>query len=311
VIMAQSPTSNFVTINASVSPDGDVQLFPSFITSSPHASTYDEFEHMFAVEFVDSRGEIVGRAPLPSYELCTEPQTSSGNVVLMAKVILPEDVESFRIVRERDVLAEYHAPPETPEVRFTWSPPDRAHGLIEVTWEADNPGNVPLHFLLAFDNTRAGRWQPVSFVTPNTSARIDVDRLPGGNQCCIRLLCSDGFHTVYADSSIFALEPRPCQAFILDPEDGHRLAAGSALELSGQGYWMEEDRAEYDDLFWWSSLDGELGRGQTLTVVLSGGLHQITLRAGRDDRMSESSIDVFVEDDSGYEPTGESPEVNI
>ena len=86
-----------------------------------------------------------------------------------------------------------------------------------------------------------------------------------------------------------------CLAMILAPEADTRLEQGSPLHLQGQGYWLEEHRAELENLVWSSSLAGALGSGPNIDVAgLEAGKHEITLAAGEGDRVGTASIEIVV-----------------
>jgi hypothetical protein len=124
---------------------------------------------------------------------------------------------------------------------------------------------------------------------------VDFDLLPGGDRCRIGVLATDGVNTIVAESPSFAVPVKPCRAMILAPEDGSSFAIGELVLLQGQGYYLEEQQAETEELVWTSSQAGELGRGMTVEVKgLSPGLHRITLRAGTGERAGEASISIGI-----------------
>ncbi len=82
---------------------------------------------------------------------------------------------------------------------------------------------------------------------------------------------------------------------ILAPADGAVFPVGGTVVLQGQGFYLEEHRPELETLDWSSSQDGPLGRGLLIRVKgLPPGTHDIVLRAGVDERVGESSIQIQV-----------------
>jgi hypothetical protein len=163
-----------------------------------------------------------------------------------------------------------------------------------LTWTARHIDERPLHAIVVYDPVGDDGWRPVSLVTEELSYEVDLRQLPGGPHCRLGVVCSDGFNTVQVASPPFPLPLRPCQAFIVAPLDQERFAVGERVVLRGQGYWLEEDQPEEADLRWWSSLDGPLGRGGTLSATLSPGLHALTLAAGRGERIGTMTVTVSV-----------------
>jgi hypothetical protein len=109
------------------------------------------------------------------------------------------------------------------------------------------------------------------------------------------VVATDRANTVTAVSDPFRVEVKPPHAIVLGLADGATLPSGKLVLLRGQGYYLEEERAELDDLVWTSSRDGDLGKGAFVEVPrLSDGTHRVTLAVGSGDRASRASITVQV-----------------
>jgi hypothetical protein len=295
----------FLTVIGHVTSDDRVDLFPGFATSESHRVEAD-VESPFVAELLDQDGGVLARHPLPTQELCADGEAID-LIALMGKVPVPSSTSALRIRRDDRTLYERPVSREPPELRLTWRPTGRPSGRETVTWEATHPADLDLHFIVVYNNREDDSgWRPVSLVTPGTSQEVDLEQLPGGPNCRLGVICSDGFNTVWATTSPFELPLRPCQAFIVSPLAGERFSSGEAVVLRGQGYWMEEDRPEMEELTWASSLDGELGRGATVPVALQRGQHTVTLSAGHGDRISTASVSVRVDGDGQISP-GEGP----
>jgi hypothetical protein len=291
----------FLTVLGFVTPDGGLELFPGFETAAPHRVVSDPTSN-FVVELLDLENRTLIRHALPAEELCGD-GPSTGGTALMGKIPFPGSAATMRILRDEQVLLERSVPAGQPDVRLTWEPSDRLQQHEIVTWEATHPQGLRLHFIVVYDHEGGDRWRPVSLVTSATSYEVNLGQLPGGRRCRLGVIGTDGFNTTWTTSREFTLPLRPCQAFIFSPIDGERLRVGEPLVLRGQGYWMEEDRTELEDLEWFSSLDGALGRGSAVGASLRLGEHTITLLAGRDDRASTMSVTVNVQDDGGTAAT--------
>jgi hypothetical protein len=291
----------FLTVIGHVGSDDRVELFPGFATSEPHRVA-EEVDSSFVAELLDRDGRVVGRYAVPAGELCADEEPIDGTA-LMGKVPIPSGTAALRIRRDDRTLYERPVPSEQPEVHMTWDPPDQPGSRETVTWEASHPADLDLYFIVVFNNREDDSgWRPVSLMTSATSHEVDLQQLPGGLKCRLGVICSDGFNTVQATTAPFELPLRPCQAFIVAPLEGERFYSGETVVLRGQGYWMEEDRPEMEELTWSSSLDGELGRGATVSVALRRGQHSVTLRAGYGERISTASVTVRMDDDGQVAP---------
>jgi hypothetical protein len=284
----------FVTVMGLIDPEGELRMFPGFSTSAEHrVVTGDHSEYV--AELVAADGQVLLAQSIPEHELCTDGGPVVG-IALIAKIRFTTGTAVMRITRRNITLAELPVPAEAPTVRLTWEPGERLRRRETITWTAGHPQDVPVHSIVVYDPVGDDSWRPVSLVTNETAYEIDFEQLPGGPACRVGVVCTDGFNTVQTGSAPFPLPLRPCQPFIVAPLDHQHFVVGDQVILRGQGYWMEEDRAEQDALTWWSSLDGELGRGATLSVPLSPGLHTITLAAGRETRVGTMSVTVAVGD---------------
>jgi hypothetical protein len=285
----------FLTVMALLDPDGGVQVFPGFSTTSDHRVLSGHHSEYTAV-FLGADGQTLSEQSLGAEDLCTDGGPPAG-LALVGKIPFPARATALRISRHDDVLVELGVPETGPEVELTWEPGERVESRITVTWTARHGDDRPVYSIVVYDPVGDDSWRPVSLVTTERSHDVDLRALPGGSRCRLGVVCSDGFNTTQVASRPFSLPPRPCEAFIFAPLDGERFRPGERVVLRGQGYWMEEDRPEIDELTWWSSLDGQLGSGATLAVVLSPGLHTLTLVAGHGDRTGSAAVTTTVEGD--------------
>lgn len=98
--------------------------------------------------------------------------------------------------------------------------------------------------------------------------------LPSGDPLAFRVTVSDGFLTAEDQVSGLQAPQRRPEATIHSPQAGDRAEPGYAWQLQGWG-WDNEAGASLPGA-WRSSLDGELGSGPVLNVVLSPGSHVLT-----------------------------------
>lgn len=208
---------------------------------------------------------------------------------------LPQSTSLIRFYREDVILYEIKVSEDKPQVKLTWETPELVSGKQTVTWEGHHPRNQPLQYFLRYTHTNGENWQRIGLRTEEQHQEIDFDRLPGGKNCRVSIVATDGVNTVTYTSTPFQVDVKPCIAMIFLPQDGATFASESSILFQGQGFYMEESKAETEDLIWTSSKDGELGRGAILqTGRLSPGPHDITLIAGTGRRAGKATISIQV-----------------
>ena len=167
---------------------------------------------------------------------------------------------------------------------------------LNVTWIAADPDGDPLTFELFYSNDNGATWNPIAQVSQSEPMwyEFDTSSLPGGSQCLVRVLASDGFHTSEDQSdSVFSVPlkgPRDliatCQhnTYYNEPVGGNesdrRVPFDAFIILKGSAFDPEDGVLNGTALTWTSDINGTLGIGRVLTVMdLIPGEHNITLTA--------------------------------
>jgi hypothetical protein len=200
------------------------------------------------------------------------------------KILFPEETRTLRFIRAdtNTTVHEITRPESQPQIQFDWDPPEEmvVDGRQVISWTAGHPEELPLQFLVFYSHTDGQTWQPANLPLEDRELELDFDQLPGGERCRVKVLATDGANTTEVESGTFRVAEKGLRATILAPEDGATFPLGQAIWLRGQGFHLEEQRPELEDLTWTSSIDGELGSGSVVEVGPSQGRHDITLRAG-------------------------------
>lgn len=271
-------------------PDGRLRLRPCYLAERPPWQDREGAgDGLLELELLTGDGGLLGRHPLRAYPVCA---LGGGSRALAVRGWVPfhPDTRALRILHRGRVVHEQRRSPEPPRVEIGEAPEGLAEGRVRIAWRAAPGGAAPLQFFLRYSADGGRRWQRIGWRTEAHEAVVDVDDLPGGEECLVAVVATDGIDTTVAESRPFAVAPKPCQAIVIAPVDGSEVADGVAVELMGHGWWLEEARAEREALEWTSSLDGPLGRGPRLEVRLSAGEHRITLAAGAGPRRGEGSV---------------------
>lgn len=279
-----------IRLTGRVDAEGRLTLRPAFPTTIPP----ENWRHnplSYFVEVMDTEGHALVRVPLSASGTC-----GIDSIAIRGSVDLPERANRIDILRVdasgRDpiVLASELVPERAPEIRLLDVPEGEVDGEFILTWEAhgDPP---PIRYFVDY-STNGETWEPLSLGITESRLTIDFPNLAGGDTCRLAVTASTGFRTARVESDPFQVQEKPCAAIIVRPIDGQELSHD--VVLVGNGWWREEGQPETEQLWWESDVQGELGRGRAIRVLLEPGTHRITLRAGMDDRAGTESITVHV-----------------
>lgn len=280
---------SYLMLAGRLHPDNRVQLRHSYVVTDRPSTTARRSE--LSAEVLDREGTVLGRWPVAMKAY----SSGSGNIAIRGAVPLPAGAERVALWRDSGHgqpirLTVVELPEASPEVSFEGSPSRSAEGRVLLRWRATGEPE-PVEYRVHFSHD--GRsWLPVSRRLVSSEMEIDLDRLPGGDECRFRVRATNGVRSGEAVSRAFRLAIKPCQALIQQPIDGTEVAG--EVTLDGNGWWMEEGRAEVEALRWESDRDGPVGEGRGLVVTLTPGPHTITLRAGSGDRVGDATVQVTV-----------------
>jgi hypothetical protein len=157
----------------------------------------------------------------------------------------------------------------------TWS----ADGTYTISWAGSDADGDSLTYSVLYspDGTN---WVPLGTGITETQLFVNATELAGGSGAKVRVLASDGINTSTDESDgSFTVGHKGPQAFILSPEGDVTIMLGTPLLLQGYAYDLEDGALGQSALRWTSSLDGDLGTGSQVLVILSQGQHVITLTA--------------------------------
>ena len=169
-------------------------------------------------------------------------------------------------------------------------------GVVDLRWHLVADKLDRLMFLLRYTWDGGRNWQPVNIGLAWRSCRVDLDRLPGGEDCRFQILASTTLQTATAETVPFRVRRKPRRARIYGGRQPRRLCRGGVLELAGVAH-SPDGFASDSELVWTSNRQGHLGMGAHLMIYdLAAGDHEITLTApdGVGGRAQDRSV-VYVE----------------
>jgi hypothetical protein len=162
-------------------------------------------------------------------------------------------------------------------------------GSLAISWSGSDGDGDPLAYSIQYSANNQATWLPAATNITENSYTLNLNEVPGGTQCWVRVQASDGFHTTSDVRGPFVVEDHAPLVSISNPEP--RSVISSDPTLSGYAYDMEEGELEGGDLVWSSNLNGQLGTGQMVYASgLTTGIHKLTLTAtdGQGHSASES-----------------------
>jgi hypothetical protein len=207
----------------------------------------------------------------------------------VARIVLKKGTEEIAVQ-----LASANAPIVTvlsPNGGESWS----ATGTYTITWSASDADGDPLTYRVLY-SPDGSKWVPVSSIITQTQLAVNAEVLAGGTNALIRVMASDWVNTSSDESDdVFTVGRKPPSAYILSPESGITIQPNTPLLLQGYAYDLEDGVLEEGSLQWSSNIDGALGSGSDVLVILSSGQHIITFTAqDSDGNFGEAQISVYV-----------------
>jgi hypothetical protein len=280
-----------LTAAFSISSSGKVGSFQSGFPRVAPSSPANGEATPFAVELHDESGNPIVRERLR----LTSPYQSLDDAQLDFSVGLPwrPNARAFVIKRDDQVVHTQPIGKSAPTVELKPLPrgPERS-GKIPVSWVASGTGKGKWRYTLRYSNDNGQTWFALANLTA-TEHTVDLDQLPGGDQCLLQVLCAADMRAGVATSAPFAVPMKANAVEILTPHNGDVLEPGQPVSLFGFSH-SAAGSGNSDGLNWSSSIDGFLGSGaQVIVAALTPGRHRITL-AGEDGLGGEISTSIYV-----------------
>lgn len=261
----------------------------------------------YAVELQDASGNALLVAPFtPSFVDANGDALGSVPVTLQ----LPALQMTRRIVLRRgpvplDTIEASDSPPEVsivePKPGEQWM-----QGSQRIRWSASDPDGDPLTFSILYSPDQGQSWHPVAWAVEGGEFEVDTAALPGGNGGRVRVVATDGFHTVASESagSFYVAGTAPDAAITL-PKAGAEFVAGQAIELEGRAHDAEQGTLP-DEAFEWRLGSHPLAVGPSARVHLPPGVYTIVLSVGDAEGMwTTDAVEIAVAADGDGDGVGD------
>lgn len=203
----------FVRVRGTVSRTGVVEWDPAVRTFSEDSAEASEraAASSYQVSVEDASGRVLAAAPTEVRFLAAD-ATEAGFTAR-----LPYQNRTHRIVLRRagaelGALVVPPAPPRTLLLAPSSAAQIDPAGILHLRWNqlgGNNPSDPPAVFTIRFGNTdRTVALRPGVGLTGD-SFDLDLRELPGHKRCFVQVLATNGYHTSYLQTPMFALPVRP------------------------------------------------------------------------------------------------------
>ena len=276
--------------------DRQLVLRAGYLTAAP-PWTDIQGEGPLRAQTFDAAGRLLGSFPLRLNGACAEPSTTT--VPQAVRGFVPFHPDARRVVFTYDdaPIHELERHAEPPRVELLWQPEDRVERRHTVTWDARAADGATVQFFLRYSIDAGASWNRIGTRTDALAQEVDFDELPGGDECRLAVVATDGIDTAISESRSFAVERKPCVAIILEPAHGGTYRHDAPVPLLGQGYWRERAEPEWEHLQWFVGDDEQpVATGRRAELVLPPGQHAITLQAGDEPYQGRAEVHVVVEE---------------
>jgi hypothetical protein len=177
---------------------------------------------------------------------------------------------------------------------------------IFVDWSArDDDGDTDLHFRVSYSKNDGKTWDLVAAGITKTQVTIPTANLPATNQGLFRVWASDGIHTSYDDSDKpFSIPNAGPYLEIASPISGTIFILGQPITMMANAYDPDDGSMDGDKITWFSTIDGEIGNGDLLSLTdLSVGQHTIlAVASDGDGGMAGDSVKIAIYADADHLP---------
>ena len=180
------------------------------------------------------------------------------------------------------VLARFSAGPHAPIVAIS-SPAGGesfTSGTVPLAWTATDADNDPLQVAIEFSKDNGTSWSQIGSANGSSTLNVPIEQLAGSANARIRVWASDGFLSGTVTSNAFSVAAQAPSPFIISPLNGATFLEGRAVPLLGRAFDQQDGvLTDTNSIAWSSNRDGALGQGEAQSVMLSAGVHTITLQA--------------------------------
>ncbi len=263
-----------LTFSGLLGEDGALEVLPGFVVDAEPTPGAGRIE----VQAIGRRGRPIARTQLPLLPVCAPPEPDSSAEhtasIVVGIVEFPEEASGLIVLLDGKQVWEREAPTDSWEVRVDW-PDGLRREQFDLEWSAST---AECAAVLAYSSDGGDTWLPLSVPSSAQAITADLSNAAGGERCLLELFVTDGFSSQRVHSPPYVLEAAGWRVWIHAPAPGAQVDASAVTQLRAEAIQLEE-RQDSSGISWTSSLDGALGSGARLPVLLSAGSHVLTATA--------------------------------
>ncbi|WP_280253282.1 hypothetical protein [Nocardia abscessus] len=237
-----------------------------------------------SLQLLDDSGAVVARGPVERQSLhcgIAEQLRSTDIERVIGYVVLHPRATTLVVHDGTEILHCAPIAPDKPRIHRLRVHADR--DIWQIYWDAEH--SQPLSFDLFFiDPLR--HVIAVAKALQENSFSLDTSPLPGGGDCHIALVATDGIRSQCARSKLRRLPSRPPILTILAPANDEILAAGQPFSLMGNSHDLAGRALPASGITW--SIDGTTtasGNALALGTPLRRGDHTIEMSYRESDQI--------------------------
>jgi hypothetical protein len=250
----------------------------------------------YLVELQDQDGNSLVSQRLRLYE----PYQTLDDAVLDFFVEIPshDDATSLVIKQDDRTLYKHSIAKPGPAVILKPLKPAAKSGTkhpetIAISWSSAGPRDTSVRYTLRYSNDGGRTWFVVASDLTKMEYTVDLNELPGGDECVLEVTSASRQRIGSATSESFQVPRKPRAIEILSPRNGEVVEASGSISFFGFLQSLEGS-GDLEGLNWSSSVDGHLGSGnQVIPSTLTPARHRITL-SGDDGMGGETSKSIYI-----------------
>ena len=290
-----------IALNFRAHRDGRIEVMPSYpLRDMPYIRDHRETTNV-RVELYDRRGEVIESYRCHFNNPYQDPE---GPYLDFHEVLRwSDDVSEVVFLRDGRELLRSRVGEAVPGVSLEGVRRVEQEGqgdLARLDWSVSRenvPENQPSDVGAAVRYTNDGgrTWHGVAADLSESRCLVNLDLLPGGEDCRFQLIVSSGLSASVTESETFQVRRKPRRAQIISPQDGQTFQAGEPIVFFGAGHSPDLGTSADDEVIWTSSVEC-CGIGTGSRIVrddLPAGKHLITMRTP-DGQGSEASASVWI-----------------
>jgi hypothetical protein len=236
------------------------------LTERPRHSRY-------AIVLRDDAGKAIRTYPFEPKEISDQP-AGVRRATIDEVVPFPRRAVRIEVTGGGELLASRKVSEHGPVVDLKPLADTQLDGPAKLRWRAHDLDRDRLLFTVQYA-ADGQHYVTIAAGLKRRKLTVDPATLPGGERARFRVLATDGVLTDFDRSKRVSVAPKPPRIAVAAPVDGAQVTEGESLQLIAS---VSDDRDAHpgDGVVWSSDVQGELGRGQAITVRLQPGSHQIT-----------------------------------